>query len=599
MQASLVHELSHEVETLFPSLFGQDLGGLSPVFQPTNPEFEGDITLVVFSVVKRTGKNPEDAARLLGESLLASCPLVAAFQVVKGFLNLTLSTAYWAREMNALMGLPDTGLSAASNAFKNTHKVLVEYSSPNTNKPLHLGHVRNILLGYSVAELHKAVGKEVARVKVVNDRGVHICKSMLAYQRFGHGENPQSSGVKGDHLVGHYYVVFDTELKKEIQSLVDAGKTAEEAARTAPLMLAVQDMLRRWEANDPQVRALWAEMNGWVYEGFNQTYAKLGVGFEKIYYESETYLLGKQMVQDGLEKGVMVQDPDGSVWIDLTADGLDRKLVQRSDGTSVYITQDLGTALLRFREFHFSEMVYVVGNEQDYHFKVLFLILKKLGFEWASGLSHLSYGMVELPHGKMKSREGTVVDADDLIREMVETARETTQALGKLENFEDAEAQRLYHMLAMGALKYFILKVDPKKKMLFDPKESIDFQGNTGPFIQYTHARIQSVLRKAGAWNPEALPTDADFSPEEKPVMGALLAYPTVVASAARNQSPAEVAQFCYELARAYNHFYHVCPVLKEEHAGKRLFRVALSAKTGAILKEAMAMLGIEVPNRM
>jgi arginyl-tRNA synthetase len=599
MQASLVRELSHEVETLFPGLFGQDLGGLTPAFQPTNPEFEGDITLVVFSVVKRTGKNPEEAARLLGEALLASSTLVEAFQVVKGFLNITLSAAYWHREMNALLGQGGTGLSAASNPEKKMQKVLVEYSSPNTNKPLHLGHVRNILLGYSVAELHKAVGKEVARVNVVNDRGVHICKSMLAYQRFGHGESPQSSGMKGDHLVGHYYVVFDTELKKEIKTLVDQGKTAEEAARMAPLMLEVQDMLRKWEANDPEIRALWTEMNTWVYEGFNQTYAMLGVGFEKIYYESETYLLGKQLVQDGLQKGVMTQDADGSVWIDLTADGLDRKLVQRSDGTSVYITQDLGTALLRFREFQFSEMVYVVGNEQDYHFKVLFLILKKLGFDWASGLSHLSYGMVELPDGKMKSREGNVVDADDLIGEMVEAARETTQALGKLENFEGEEAQRLYHMLAMGALKYFILKVDPKKKMLFDPKESIDFQGNTGPFIQYTHARIQSVMRKAGDLTHASMSKSVDFSPEEKPVMRALLAYPTTVASAARNQSPAEVAQFCYDLARAYNHFYHVCPVLKEEDPGKRLFRVFLSEKTGAILKEAMALLGIEVPNRM
>jgi len=515
--------------------------------------------------------------------------------VIKGFLNLSISQSYWLNLFNTEVLNPDFGVIPSSGK-----KVMVEYSSPNTNKPLHLGHVRNNLLGYSVSELLKANGAEVYKVNLVNDRGIHICKSMLAWQKWSNGETPESSGIKGDHLVGKYYVIFDKEYKKEIDTLKAEGHTEEEAKKNAPLIREAQSMLLAWENGDPEVKALWSKMNGWVYDGFAVSYTNLGVDFDKYYYESNTYLLGKDTVEEGLAKGVFFKKEDGSVWIDLTEDGLDQKLVLRADGTSVYITQDLGTAEMKYDDFAMDESIYVVGNEQDYHFKVLFLILEKLGKSWAKGLHHLSYGMVDLPNGKMKSREGTVVDADDLVREMIETAKQKTEALGKINDFSDEEKETLYHNIGLGALKYFLLKVEPKKRVLFDPAESIDFQGNTGPFIQYTHARIKSLLNKAGYASNATSSANLELSGTELELMMLLAKYPSEINIAAKGLSPASLANYLYEVAKMFNKFYHeVPPIIKEENVEMRQLRLNLSAVVANVLKAGMRLLGITVPERM
>jgi arginyl-tRNA synthetase len=576
-------------------LYNQDVVADQVSLQDTRPEFEGQITIVIFPVVKYSKKSPEATAQDIGDYLVEHVEEVTGYNVIKGFLNLSIADSYWLDLFNTDLLAPNFG------AFKsNGQKVMVEYSSPNTNKPLHLGHVRNNLLGYSVAELLKANGYEVVKVNLVNDRGIHICKSMLAWQKFGHGETPLSSGMKGDHLVGKYYVIFDKEYKKEIEALVAAGETEESAKKNAPLIREAQEMLQQWEAGNPEVLELWSTMNGWVYEGFEISYKNLGVDFDKYYYESNTYLLGKGTVDEGLEKGVFFRKPDGSVWIDLTADGLDQKLVLRADGTSVYITQDLGTAQMKHDDFAMDQSIYVVGNEQDYHFKVLFLILEKMGKTWAKGLHHLSYGMVDLPSGKMKSREGTVVDADDLIAEMVETARQKTEALGKVDGFEEAEKEALYYMIGMGALKYFLLKVEPKKRLLFDPSESIDFQGNTGPFIQYTHARIKSLLRKADYSAGQGSVERVNLSATELEMIILLSKYPSELSSAAKAYSPATLANYLYEVAKMFNKFYHeVPPIVKEEDKNLQKHRLNLSYVTGNILKAGMKILGIEVPERM
>jgi arginyl-tRNA synthetase len=509
-------------------------------------------------------------------------------------LNISLSDRYWISVLNEVVTRQDFGQFP-----RNGRRLMVEYSSPNTNKPLHLGHIRNNLLGYSVAEILKAYGYDVIKANLVNDRGIHICKSMLAWQKFGNGETPESSGLKGDHLVGKYYVIFDKEYKKEIDTLKEGGQTEEEAKKNAPLIKEAQTLLQKWEAGDDEVISLWKTMNGWVYEGFAHTYKQLGVDFDKYYYESDTYLLGKDIIQEGLNKGVFFKKEDNSVWIDLTDEGLDQKLVLRGDGTSVYITQDLGTAQLKYDEFGMDESIYVVGNEQDYHFKVLFLILKKLGKSWAEGMFHLSYGMVDLPSGKMKSREGTVVDADDLMAEMIQTAKTRTEELGKTEDFSEEEKAELYGTIGMGALKYFLLKVDPKKRLLFDPNESVDFQGNTGPFIQYTHARIQSVLRKAGFDSASAVVVPATISPYERDLIQVLANFPEVIAASAQEFSPAQLANYAYEVAKLYNKFYHEESILKAEQADVKAFRLHLSASAAKIIAESMRLLGIEVPERM
>ncbi|MES2457568.1 MAG: arginine--tRNA ligase [Bacteroidota bacterium] len=561
--------------------------------QDTRKEFEGQVTIVVFPIVRYSKKSPEQTAVDLGNYLLEHVEEVVAFNVVKGFLNLSISDEYWLNLFNTEL------LDSSFGTFKpNGKKVMVEYSSPNTNKPLHLGHVRNNLLGYSVAELLKAIGYEVFKVNLVNDRGIHICKSMLAWQKWGNGETPQSSFLKGDHLVGKYYVVFDKEYKKEIEQLKVEGQTEEEAKKNAPLIREAQKMLQSWEAGDPEVISLWETMNGWVYEGFEVTYKNLGVDFDKYYYESNTYLLGKGTVEEGLEKGVFFKKPDGSVWIDLTADGLDQKLVLRADGTSVYITQDLGTAQMKYDDFGMDESIYVVGNEQDYHFKVLFLILEKLGKSWAKGLYHLSYGMVDLPNGKMKSREGTVVDADDLIAEMVATAKQKTELLGKVNDFSEEEKENLYYQIGMGALKYFLLKVEPKKRLLFDPLESIDFQGNTGPFIQYTHARVKSLLNKAGY--TEGKSENVALTSTELEMILLLSKYPSELQEAAKAHSPATLANYLYEVAKMFNKFYHeIPPIVKEDDEALKQHRLNLSSVTGDVLKRGMRILGIVVPERM
>ncbi|MET3113478.1 arginyl-tRNA synthetase [Pedobacter sp. CG_S7] len=576
-------------------LYNQDMPEQQVNLQDTRAEFEGEITLVVFPVVRFSKKSPEATANDLGEYFVEHVEEVTSFNVIKGFLNLSIAGYYWLNLLNTDLLDPSFG------TFKpNGNKVMVEYSSPNTNKPLHLGHVRNNLLGYSVAELLKANGHEVYKVNLVNDRGIHICKSMLAWQKYGNGETPESSGLKGDHLVGKYYVIFDKEYKKEIEALKFAGQTEEEAKKNAPLIKEAQGMLLAWEAGDEEVLTLWKRMNAWVYAGFDISYKNLGVDFDKYYYESNTYLLGKDTVEEGLEKGVFFKKPDGSVWIDLTADGLDEKLVLRADGTSVYITQDLGTAQMKYDDFKMDESIYVVGNEQDYHFKVLFLILKKLGKEWAQGLHHLSYGMVDLPSGKMKSREGTVVDADDLVAEMIETAKQKTEALGKVNDFSEEEKDRLYYNIGLGALKYFLLKVEPKKRLLFDPSESIDFQGNTGPFIQYTHARIKSLLNKAGY--EAGVKSDADLviTPTELEMVILLSKYPSEIAAAAKGYSPATLANYLYEVAKMFNKFYHeIPPIIKEEDKKVKQHRLNLSWLTANILKSGMKILGIIVPERM
>lgn len=575
-------------------LYDQDIPENQINLQDTRSEFEGQITIVVFPVVRFSKKSPEATANELGEYLVTNVQDVTAFNVIKGFLNLTIADSYWLNLFNKELLSPKFG-----SIKPNGQKVMVEYSSPNTNKPLHLGHVRNNLLGYSVAELLKADGYEVIKVNLVNDRGIHICKSMLAWQRWGNGETPESSFLKGDHLVGKYYVIFDKEYKKEIETLKATGQTEEEAKKNAPLIIEAQKMLQDWEAGDAEVIDLWKKMNGWVYEGFDVTYKNLGVDFDKYYYESNTYLLGKDTVDEGLEKGVFFKKPDGSVWIDLTADGLDQKLVLRADGTSVYITQDLGTAQMKYDDFKMDQSIYVVGNEQDYHFKVLFLILEKLGKSWAKGLHHLSYGMVDLPSGKMKSREGTVVDADDLIAEMVATAKQKTEVLGKVNNFSEEEKEALYNQIGLGALKYFLLKVEPKKRLLFDPSESIDFQGNTGPFIQYTHARIKSLLNKGG-YSTEVNAPEVEITATELEMIMLLSKYPSEISAAAKAYSPATLANYLYEVAKMFNKFYHeVPPIVKEEDSAVKQHRLNLSSVTAIILKAGMTILGITVPERM
>lgn len=568
-------------------------------FQKTRKEFDGDITLVVFPFTKISKKSPEECANEIGSHLVYHSHIIENFNVVKGFLNISMSPNFWIYHFSTIKNEANFGFNEA----KSKETLLVEYSSPNTNKPLHLGHVRNNLLGFSVSEILKANGYDVKKVNIVNDRGIHICKSMIAWQKWGNGETPESSGLKGDHLVGKYYVEFDKHYKAEITDLIKNGVSETDAQKNTPLILETQEMLRKWEAGDAEVIDLWKKMNTWVYAGFDVTYKKMGVDFDKIYYESETYLLGKEIVSEGLKKGVFYQKPDNSVWIDLTEEGLDHKLVLRADGTSVYITQDLGTAHERFKEFKMNKLVYVVGNEQDYHFKVLQVILQKLGFKWAYGLFHLSYGMVELPDGKMKSREGTVVDADDLMDGMIEEASLRTAERGKIEGMTEAEIAELNRKIAMAALKYFILKVDPKKKMMFNPEESIDMNGNTGPFIQYSYARIQSILRKAKT------DFDYDFShagyqlkeleKEERELIKSIFEFPAILNEAALNYSPALVCNYVYELAKSYNHFYQTHQITKEENDNKRNLRLALSVKVGETIKNGMKVLGIEVPERM
>ena len=575
------------------ALYQTDLSAADISLQPTRKEFEGQITIVTFSFTKISRKSPEQTGTEIGEFLKNEVKEISGFNVIKGFLNISLSDAYWIDKFYNEILPEDFAI------FKpNGKKVMVEYSSPNTNKPLHLGHVRNNLLGYSVAEILKADGYEVVKANLVNDRGIHICKSMLAWQKFGNGETPESTGEKGDHLVGKYYVLFDKEYKSQIEELKSFGQTEEEAKKNAPIIKEAQEMLQQWEAGNEAVISLWKTMNLWVYDGFGKTYKALGVDFDKFYYESDTYLLGKDIVDEGLAKGVFFKKEDGSVWIDLTADGLDEKLVLRADGTSVYMTQDLGTAQLKYNDFHMDESIYVVGNEQDYHFKVLFLILQKLGKQWATGLYHLSYGMVDLPSGKMKSREGTVVDADDLVDEMNQTAKEQTEALGKVTEYSEEEKLQLYHTIGMGALKYFLLKVDPKKRLLFDPNESVDFQGHTGPFIQYTHARIRSVLSRTEPPSPikgELISLD----PEERDLILTLSQFPETITLAATGHSPAIVANYVYELAKAFNKFYHEKSILQAEDELTKQFRLQLSAASAKVIKKAMRLLGIEVPERM
>ena len=568
--------------------------------QQTKKEFVGDVTLVVFSLLRHIKGNPVQIGEQIGTYLKEKVgSLVTDFNVIKGFLNLVIADAYYLNFLTEIKDNPQFGLATPNSK----EAILVEYSSPNTNKPLHLGHIRNNLLGYSVAEILKAAGHKVYKTQIINDRGIHICKSMVAWQRFGNGETPENTGLKGDKLVGNYYVAFDKAYKEEIQELITQGKSKEEAEKQAPIFVAAQEMLRQWEAGDPEVMKLWKQMNGWVYDGFAVTYKNLGVDFDSYYYESNTYLLGKDIVEQGLQKGVFFKKEDGSVWCDLTADGLDEKLVLRADGTSVYITQDMGTAIQRVKDYpDVKGMVYTVGNEQDYHFKVLFLILKKLGYDWASHLYHLSYGMVDLPSGKMKSREGTVVDADDLIAEMEQTAKVISQELGKLDGYTEAQKEDLYHTIGLGALKYYILKVDPKKRILFDPKESIDFQGNTGPFIQYTYARIQSILRKYAETNNSkeitVIQPDA-LQEKEKNLLKSITLFPSIVQDAADNYSPAVVANYVYDLVKDFNSFYQNVSILGEEDTNKRHFRVALSKKIGEIIAESFKMLGIQVPERM
>ncbi len=566
-----------------------------PELQATRKDFEGDITLVVFPYVKQLKKNPKEVAETIGNYLKEHLEQIQDFNVVGGFLNLIINPAHYINFLNRIYPDENYGLTPIDDKQK---ALMVEYSSPNTNKPLHLGHIRNNLLGHSISEIYKAIGKPVIKTQIINDRGIHICKSMLAWQKFGQSETPESSGLKGDHLAGKYYVKFDQEYKKQIKALIDQGKTEEEAKKEAPILLEAQAMLRKWEAKDPEVMALWHKMNGWVYEGFNETYKNLGVNFDKNYYESETYLLGKKVVEEGLQKGIFYRKPDGSVWADLSDEGLDEKLLLRADGTSVYITQDIGTAIKRFEDFDIDSHIYVVGNEQDYHFQVLFLILKKLGYDWADKLYHLSYGMVELPHGKMKSREGTVVDADDLMAEMTNTAKSISQELGKLEGYSDTEKEHLYHIIGLGALKYFILKVDPKRTILFDPQKSIDFQGNTGPFIQYTYARIQSILRKAGDLKNKTFNIDT-LQPKEKEVIKLLEVFPQAIKTAAEQQNPGIIANYTYDLVKQYNSFYQSVPILAAEDENERIFRVKLSKKVGDTIKNAFKLLGIEVPERM
>ena len=582
------------ISEAFSQLFGHPLPSAEVSLQPTRKDFPGSHTFVTFPYARITRKSPADTAEAVGRYLTENTAVVRSFNVAQGFLNLEITDAAWIQTLREMVEQPTT-------QPPNGQRITIEFSSPNTNKPLHLGHLRNNFLGYATAQILQAQGYAVVKTNIINDRGVHICKSMLAYQKFGRGETPASSGTKGDHLVGEYYVRFDQEYKQEMQTLVEQGVPEAEAKKTAPLMQEVQTMLQRWEQSDPEVRQLWQQMNGWVYEGFDATYQKIGISFDQVYYESNTYLLGKTVVEEGLQQGVFFQKDDSSVWIDLTDEALDQKLVLRADGTSVYITQDLGTVELRFRNHPFDKMVYVVGNEQDYHFKVLFAILKKLGRPYADGLYHLSYGMVDLPSGKMKSREGTVVDADDLIHTVTEAARQQTEQLGKIEDFTEAQAQELYQMLGVGALKYFLLKVDPKKRMLFNPEESVQLQGNTAPFIQYTHARIAAIVRKAQADGiaTDQVPEIERLESSEQELIGLLSDLPAKVALAAETYAPSVIAQFAYDLAKAYNRFYTEVPIFGVDDPKLIAFRVTLSATVAQTIRYAMGLLGIGVPERM
>ena len=589
------------------ALYGQEVPEKMVQLQKTKKEFEGHLTLVVFPFLKMSKKGPEQTAQEIGEYLKANDPAVAAFNVIKGFLNLTIASATWIELLNEIQADEQYGLMQVTDA---SPLVMIEYSSPNTNKPLHLGHVRNNLLGNALANIVAANGNKVVKTNIVNDRGIHICKSMLAWKKYGNGETPETSGKKGDHLVGDYYVSFDKHYKAEVKELMAKftaqGMSGDEAKAKAeaesPLMQEAREMLVKWEAGDPEVRGLWEMMNNWVYAGFDETYKKMGVSFDKIYYESNTYLEGKEKVMEGLEKGFFYKKEDGSVWADLTAEGLDHKLLLRGDGTSVYMTQDIGTAKLRFADYPINKMIYVVGNEQNYHFQVLSILLDKLGFEWGKSLVHFSYGMVELPEGKMKSREGTVVDADDLMEEMIATAKETSQELGKLDGLTQEEADDIARIVGLGALKYFILKVDARKNMTFNPKESIDFNGNTGPFIQYTYARIQSVLRKAaesGIVIPEQIPAGIELSEKEEGLIQMVADFAAVVKQAGEDYSPSIIANYTYDLVKEYNQFYHDYSILREENEAVKVFRIALSANVAKIVRLGMNLLGIEVPSRM
>ncbi len=577
--------------------YGADIAEQDVQLQPTRKEFSGDLTVVVFPFTRWSRKSPEETGKELGEYLQRNIPEISGYNVIKGFLNIEVSSVYWLGELNRVAETPRYGYAAE----KSGRKYMIEYSSPNTNKPLHLGHIRNNLLGWSISEIQKANGHEVKMVNLVNDRGIHICKSMLAWQKFAGGATPESTGMKGDHFVGEYYVRFDRVYKEEIRQLTAGGLDEEEAKKQAPILLEAQEMLRKWEAGDEATVSLWRTMNDWVLAGFDETYRLMGVGFDKIYFESETYKQGRELVLQGLEKGVLYRKDTGSVWADLTEDGLDHKLLLRDDGTSVYMTQDIGTAYQRFREFDMDEMIYVVGNEQNYHFQVLSLVCGKLGFGWADKIRHLSYGMVELPEGKMKSREGTVVDADDLMQEMIRAAREMSEEAGKLDGYSEEEAKEVHRKVALGALKYFILKVDPKKTMLFNPKESIDFNGNTGPFIQYTYARIRSILRKAAEAGMVLKPGDVSLpiSVKEQELIKLIVKLPAVVKEAGDTYSPALLANYAYELAKEFNQFYHDFSVLKEENEALRNFRLLLAKQCAEALKSSLGMLGIEMPERM
>jgi len=593
---SIQESIEQEVKSALLQEYGVSLENIE--FQPTRKDFEGDITIVTFPMLRQIKTNPVQLGQFIGESLVKSVAVISGFNVVKGFLNLVLSDSFYLDFFEKVSSEQDFGKVKITDSSKT---IMVEYSSPNTNKPLHLGHVRNNLLGYSVAEILKASGNNVYKTQIINDRGIHICKSMLAWEKFGNEETPESTGLKGDKLVGNYYVKFDQEYKKEISELVAQGKTEEEAKAEAPIFVEAKNMLLKWEDGDTETVALWEKMNTWVYNGFEKTYDAMGVDFDKNYYESETYLLGKDVVAQGLEKGVFYKKEDGSVWIDLTEDGLDEKIVLRSDGTAVYMTQDIGTAIQRVKDFDIDGMVYTVGNEQDYHFKVLFLILKKLGFEWANYLYHLSYGMVDLPSGKMKSREGTVVDADELMEQMTTTAREISEELGKLDDYSPEEKADLYKMIGLGALKYYILKVDPKKRILFNPEESVDFQGNTGPFIQYTYARIQSILRKAefDLNKKIEIASDYELHDKERALIKQLQSYPETIQLAAENHSPALIANYTYDLVKEFNSFYQNVTILGTEDISEKMFRVQLSKVVGDVIKSAFQLLGIQVPERM
>ena len=605
---NIEEKLTTSIISAIKTLYGQDVPGKMVQLQKTKKEFEGHLTLVVFPFLKMSKKGPEQTAQEIGGYLKEHAPeLVSAYNAVKGFLNLTIASDCWIELLNSIQAAPEYGIEKAT---ENSPLVMIEYSSPNTNKPLHLGHVRNNLLGNALANVMAANGNKVVKPNIVNARGIHICKSMLAWLKYGNGETPESSGKKGDHLIGDYYVAFDKHYKAEVKELTAQyqaeGLNEEEAKAKAeansPLMLEAREMLRKWEANDPEIRALWKKMNDWVYAGFDETYKMMGVSFDKIYYESNTYLEGKEKVMEGLEKGFFYRKEDNSVWADLTAEGLDHKLLLRGDGTSVYMTQDIGTAKLRFQDYPINKMIYVVGNEQNYHFQVLSILLDKLGFEWGKGLVHFSYGMVELPEGKMKSREGTVVDADDLMEAMIETAKETSAELGKLDGLTQEEADNIARIVGLGALKYFILKVDARKNMTFNPKESIDFNGNTGPFIQYTYARIQSVLRKAaeaGIVIPEIIPAGLELSAKEEGLIQMLADFKSVVKQAGSDYNPSIIANCAYDLVKESNQFYHDFSILREENEALKVFRLALSANVGKIVKTAMGLLGIEVPERM